>query len=216
MIPYYYTVNLKHINYVRKGKTPAQFYFLAIHICMLLYQHHHRFLASARCRLASRHRHLGRRRKPLVVVYLVVLVVAFLRRQFLLHRPARWTSSWVLLPPLPPLPPVSFSRLHAQVLCVWMREQNPSIFLSRWWNCHRPHQVDESASPPRLSQIKLQFLLNCTGRGGGIYVYYIIYKFPLPAHADCPYANNGSELIQSIIQTTYIQSHTINTVLHHL
>ena len=60
----------------------------------------------------------------------------------------------------------------------------------------------------------------CTGRGGEIYIYYIIYKFPLPARADCPYGKNGSKLTQSIIQTqsiqstTYIQSYIIYNIVH--
>ena len=29
--------------------------------------------------------------------------------------------------------------------------------------------------------------------GGDLYIYYIIYKFPLPACADCSYGNNGSK-----------------------
>ena len=36
MILYYYNINFKHINYVRKGETPAQFYFLAN--CINLYE----------------------------------------------------------------------------------------------------------------------------------------------------------------------------------
>ena len=36
MILYYYYINFKHINYVRNGETPAQFYFLAIHILLLV------------------------------------------------------------------------------------------------------------------------------------------------------------------------------------